>query len=367
MIPSLTLVVPILNEKANIRPFYENIKNTLTKADFLWEIIFVDDNSQDGTADEIKSLISAVNDQSVRFIKRINRFGLSSACIEGAMASQSPFIAVMDVDGQHDEKLLLSMYETIQQENLDLVVGSRYLPSGSLGELHKNRATISEGATYLAQKIGKVSLTDPMSGFFMVRRSTLEILIPRLFNQGFKILLDIFLASPRPLKYKELAYTMRTRQLGESKLSSRVVLDYLMLLAYHRTNKWIPLDFVLFLLVGLVGAIFHLGTLGVALKSQGFSFLQAQSIATAMTMCVNFHFNNKVTFYYQRLKGLKIWKGFFKFILVCSLGFAINLAIAEYIYKATSVWWISGMVGFFISGVWNYLCSKTIVWKNETK
>jgi dolichol-phosphate mannosyltransferase len=363
MIPSLTIVIPILNEKDNIRPFYKSIKKVFHKADFQWEIIFVDDNSKDGTADEIRSLISEINDQSVGFIRRVNRFGLSSACIEGIMASQSPFIAVMDVDGQHDEKLLLSMYKSMQEENLDLVVGSRYLPTGSLGELKKNRAKISEGATYLAQKIGKVALTDPMSGFFMVRRSTIEPLVSKLFSKGFKILLDIFLASPQPLKYKELAYTMRARQLGESKLSSRVVLDYMMLLAYHRTNKWVPLDFLLFLLVGFIGAILHLGVLGIALKAQEFSFLQAQSLATLITMCVNFYFNNKITFYYQRLKRSGIWKGFFKFILVCSLGFAINLALSDYMYKVTAVWWLSGGVGFFISGVWNYLCSKTIVWK----
>lgn len=358
----LTIVVPTLNEKENVRPLYHKVKKALNGTDCRWEIVFVDDCSQDGTLEEIRSLFSMVKDHSIKVIQRIHRFGLSSACIEGIMASHSPFIVVMDADGQHDETLLSSMYTVIQEKNLDMVVGSRYCEMGSLEAMAKNRALISKGATFLAKKIGKVSLTDPMSGFFMMRRSKVEPLVPALYGKGFKILLDLFLASPRPLKYEEMAYTMRTRTLGESKLNSRVVLDYLMLLAYHYTNRWIPLDFVLYLLVGCTGAIFHLSLLRFFFR-YGFSFIEAQSIATIITMLCNFYLNNKITFFYFRLKGLNLWKGLVKFILGCSIGVFINLALSEYMYKTTSLWLLSGALGGFISGVWNYLYSKTVIWR----
>ncbi|MBU6383989.1 MAG: glycosyltransferase [Verrucomicrobia bacterium] len=361
----VTIVVPILNEKDNIRPLYHSLKKALDQAGFRWEIVFVDDNSQDGTLQEMRGLISEIKDHSVKLIQRIHRFGLSSACVEGIMASHAPFIVVMDVDGQHDETQIPIMYHTIQKKNLDAIVGSRYCDTGSLGELDPHRAFISKTATYLARKIGKVTLTDPMSGFFMIRRSTLESLIARLYSKGFKILLDILLASPSPLKYEEIAYTMRARKFGESKLNSRVILDYLMLLAYHRTHRWIPLDFVLYLFVGCTGAIFHLCVLRIFLQ-YGSSFIRAQFAATLIAILCNFYLNNKITFFYFRLKGLRVWSGLGTFILVCSIGLAVNLACADYIYKTTSVWWISGGFGFLISGIWNYLCSKTIVWRAKT-
>jgi dolichol-phosphate mannosyltransferase len=300
-------------------------------------------------------------------MQRINRFGCSSACIEGILASQTPFVAIMDVDGQHDETLLPVMYDMIQKENLDVVVASRYFSTGNFGKLEKKRVIISKGATYLAKKIGKVPLTDPMSGFFMIRRATLEPFVSRLFCRGgFRTLLDIFLAAPQPLIYKEIPYTMRVRQLGESKISVRVALDLLLLLAFYLTDKWIPFDFVVYVLVGLLGAVFHLTILGFILGICA-SFIQAQAIATICTIFVNFYFNNKITFYYIRLKGPDLWKGFFKFVFVCSVGFAINLALSDYMYKASSLWLLSGGIGFFISGVWNYLCSKTIVWQTRAR
>jgi dolichol-phosphate mannosyltransferase len=141
--PKLSIVIPTFNEQDNVRPVYEAVAAAL--ADQNWEIIFVDDASKDATTAEVMALSGA--DIRVRLIRRIGRRGLSSACIEGMLASTSEFVAVMDADLQHDENLLPSMLERLEQNSsLDLVVGSRYCQSASMGNLANHRVKISQWA-----------------------------------------------------------------------------------------------------------------------------------------------------------------------------------------------------------------------------
>ena len=167
----LTIVVPTLNERDNLEPLLALVSAVL--GDVSWEVIFVDDDSSDGTADHARLL--ARRNLRVRCLHRIGRRGLSTACIEGVLASASPYVAVMDGDLQHDEQLLPHMLDVLRREPVDLVVGSRYVAGGEIGEgLSSSRARVTGFAIWLARFICKTEIADPMSGFFMCRREVFE-------------------------------------------------------------------------------------------------------------------------------------------------------------------------------------------------
>src|SRR5256885_6223717 len=185
--PRLSVIVPTFNERDNVATLFRRLEAALAGVN--WEVIFVDDNSPDGTWDVVRAL--ARQDPRVRCIRRIGRRGLSGACIEGILASSAPYAAVIDADLQHDERQLPKMLALLQGGEADLVVGSRYIAGGSAESFNKQRAGISALATEVAKRVLRVKIADPMSGFFMIRRDRFEQLAPELSTQGFKILLDI--------------------------------------------------------------------------------------------------------------------------------------------------------------------------------
>lgn len=232
----LSVVVPSFNERDNIQPLFGLLAETLRNVN--WEIIFVDDDSPDGTSDMVRAL--ARQDSRVRCIQRVGRRGLSSACIEGMLSSSAPFVAVMDCDLQHDETLLPRMLEVLKRNEAEIVIGSRYMQGGGIGEWNASRVNISRFATRLSKFVIKADLTDPMSGFFMMRRELLHDAVRAMSGIGFKILVDIFASLPKAPRYKELPYQFRTRQAGESKLDSQVAWDYLMLLLDKTVGRFVP-------------------------------------------------------------------------------------------------------------------------------
>ena len=164
---ALTIVVPTYNEKLNVRPLVSLLDKALV--DINWEVVFVDDDSPDGTADEVRELARTRLD--VRVIHRIGRRGLSGACIEGILSSAAPYVAVMDGDLQHDETVLISMIASFNADpELNLVIGSRNVEGGSSGNgLSGIRSFGSNMATVMARKLLKIRVQDPMSGFFMIK------------------------------------------------------------------------------------------------------------------------------------------------------------------------------------------------------
>ena len=357
----LAIIIPTFHERDNIRPLLEGLDHVLK--DILWEVIFVDDDSKDGTADFINA-ISQERD-NVRCLKRIGRRGLSSACIEGMLSTPAHFLAVMDADLQHDEALLPKMLKVLKTEDFDLVVGSRYVDQGSMGNLSGRRVMISRLATVIGQKILHVDLKDPMSGFFMIKRSFFEKVVRRLTGKGFKILVDLCASSSEPVRFKELAFQFRTRQAGESKLGARVMSEYGILLLEKTIGKWIPIRFVFFVFVGTLGAVVHLITLGFCLKFLSLAFLMAQTYATLIAMTLNFIFNNIFTYRDQKLRGINFWKGLFTFYIACSIGAFVNIRMATFLYNQGVVWWLSGLLGGGVGAVWNYAVTKTFTWSTK--
>jgi dolichol-phosphate mannosyltransferase len=357
----LTVVIPTLNERENVAVLVERLG--LALSGIRWEAVFVDDDSPDGTADLVREL--AQQQSNIRCVQRLGRRGLSSACIEGILASSAPFIAVMDADLQHDEALLPKMLATLKERQLDIVVGTRYGADGSVGDWQKSRVVISDLASRLARLVVKAELTDPLSGFFVITREAFAATMRNLSGQGFKILLDIFASAPRPLAFAELPFHFRRRINGESKLDTLVAWEYLTLLLDKLAGPIIPVRFLLFAMIGGIGVLTHLATLWLAVYPFGFAFAAGQAIATMVAMTGNFLLNNLFTYRDRRLRGLALVTGLLSFYAVCGLGAAANVGIASQLFDSKHSWWLAGLGGAAIGAVWNYAMSSVFVWRSR--
>ena len=360
-LPILSVVVPTFNERDNVTALYRKLEATLR--DVAWEVVFVDDNSPDGTWDVVRAL--AQHDSRVRCVRRIGRRGLSGACIEGILASSAPFAAVIDADLQHDETKLPKMLALLQGGDTELVIGSRYIEGGSADSFDRKRAGASALATEVAKRVLGVRVADPMSGFFMIRRDRFEQLAPQLSVQGFKILLDVIATAHGELRTVEVPYTFGARLHGESKLDSMVALDFLGLVVAKFTHDVISLRFLLFAMVGGIGLFVHLGTLFVVLQVLEFPFPEAQAAGALTAMTSNFILNNFLTYRDQRLKGVAILRGLLVFYLVCSVGLLANVGVAFSVYDQEPIWWLAGAAGASMGVVWNYAMSGLFVWRKR--
>jgi len=357
----LSVILPSFNEAANI-PILVNLLHTAL-AGIAWEAIVVDDNSPDGTAEVARKI--ALTDPRIRVIRRIGRRGLSGACIEGILASSAPFVAVMDADLQHDETMLPKMLAELRTGDTDLVVASRKVDGGTVGEgLSRIRAWGSNIANSLAQKLLNVTLEDPMSGFFMVRRERAEALAPKLSPQGFKILLDLVSSANGALRIKELPFTFRERQHGESKLDTLVTFDYFGLLLAKYFGDVISVRFLMFGLVGASGLVVHLLALRLFLLG-GLEFNMGQTAASFVAMTSNFFLNNQLTYRDRRLHGVQAVIGLLTFYAVCSVGVLANVGVANLIYADPSYWWFAGTAGAIMGAVWNYAASSALTWRKS--
>ena len=360
-LPVLSVVVPTFNERDNVTALYRKLDATLTG--IAWEVVFVDDNSPDGTWDVVRAL--ARRDGRVRCLRRIGRRGLSGACIEGILASSAPFAAVMDADLQHDETQLPNMLSLLQNGEAELVIGSRYVEGGSADSFNRHRAGASALATEVAKRVLGVRVADPMSGFFMVRRDRFEQLAPELSTQGFKILLDVIATAHGKLRTVEVPYAFGSRLHGESKLDSMVALDFVGLVLAKFTRDVISLRFLLFAMVGGTGLFVHLATLFVALQVLEFPFPEAQAAGAFVAMTSNFILNNFLTYRDQRLKGFAILRGLLAFYIVCSVGLFANVGVAFSVYDQEPIWWLAGAAGALMGVVWNYAMSGLFVWRKR--
>jgi dolichol-phosphate mannosyltransferase len=353
----LSIVVPCLNERDNIPIVVGKLAAALTDVD--WEVIFVDDDSADGTAAAARDLASF--DRRVRCLQRIGRRGLSTAVVEGMLSSSAPYLAVIDGDLQHDERLLPEMLRLLKSERLDLVIGSRYVKGGGVGDWDRSRLAMSTLAARFARLVVRQPLSDPMSGFFIITRPALEHSVHRLSGQGFKILLDLFASTPDPYHFRELPYTFRDRVHGQSKLDTLVVWEYLMLLIDKLIGRVIPVRLVMFAAVGATGVIVHLMTLRLALTAMDFT--PAQALATAIAITSNFVVNNILTYRDLRLRGIRFFTGLLSFMTICGLGAIANVGIATAVFQRHYTWWLSALAGIVVGLVWNYAVSSVFTWR----
>ncbi len=355
--PELSVVVPAFAERENIPKLLGALEQALAGID--WEAIIVVDDAFDGSEEVVRE--RAQRDRRVRCVHRVGRRGLASACIEGMLASSAPFLAVMDADLQHDETLVPRLLEAAKRDDIDIVIASRYMAGGSTGELAAERVRMSRLAAAMSRVLGH-GLSDPMSGFFVVRRRFLERVVRRVYGRGFKILLDLIAAARGEVRIAELPYSMRSRQHGESKLGARVIAEFFMLILYHLTGRLLPARFFLFAAVGLTGVAVHLAVLWVSFRLSGGSFFGSQMLATWVAMTSNFFLNNAFTYADQRLRGRRAWRGLASFYVACGVGAFINLAIAEWLYLQSFAYWLAGLSGALIASLWNFFTTASFTW-----
>jgi dolichol-phosphate mannosyltransferase len=355
----LSVVVPAFNERDNVPELIRRLDKSLASS--AWEVIVVDDDSPDGTSDAVRQI--AQRDHRIRCLQRIGRRGLSSACIEGMLASSAPYLAIMDADLQHDEKLLLPMLQILKSGEADIVVGSRYAPGGGVGHWDRSRAQMSRFATRLSRLVIRADLTDPMSGFFMIRRDAFAASVRNLSVIGFKLLLDLFGSSPQPLRFRELPYEFRTRHAGESKLDSRAKWDYGLLLLDKLIGHIVPVRFIAFALVGSIGVVIHIGAVAVLFRFLEIPFLPSQTLAALVAMTTNFALNNIFTYSDKRLRGIKWLRGWLSFIVACGLGMLANVGVAAYLFELNAGWLVAAFAGIVVGAVWNYATTSVYTWR----
>lgn len=342
-------------------------------AGVVWEAIFVDDDSRDGTADEARRIAAA--DPRVRVIQRIGRRGLASAAIEGMCATAAPIAAVMDADHQHDPALLPQMLAALRSGEYDLAYASRFAEGASAAGLSSEaREKGSQLANKLARKVTGVTLSDPMSGYFMLRTQTLRTDAHRLSGIGFKILLDILATVETPLRIKEFPLTFAARAEGESKLDRTVVFEFLVGLYDKWLGRIIPTRFALFGTIGAAGVVVHMAVLAAVLHMLGAQFLYnhwsgqaefvvGQTSAALVAMTFNFVLNNELTYADKRLRGLvPLARGWAKFALTCSVGLLANVGAATALVRIGVHTYPAAIVGILIGSVWNYALSSRFVW-----
>jgi dolichol-phosphate mannosyltransferase len=359
--PTLSIVVPTFNEVDNVRELRDRLDAALAGID--WEVIFVDDDSPDGTARYVAEL--AQQDPRVRSVLRIGRRGLSSACIEGMLASTAPLVAVIDGDLQHDETRLPAMARMLQDDPaLEVAVGSRYVESGSVGGWDVSRARISRWATQLARLVLKAELHDPMSGFFMIRREVLVRCVRAgVSGVGFKILLDLFATAPEPLRFREVPYTFRARRAGQSKLDTNVAWEFFVMLLDRFLGRVVPIRFIAFSLIGGLGLGVHLAVLALLFRVQGDTFMVAEAGATLAAMSFNFVLNNLLTYRDMRLRGWGLLRGWASFVLACSIGALANVGLAVWMFEHRMNWVASAVAGVLVGAVWNYAVTSVYTWR----
>ena len=359
----LSVVIPTYKERQNIAPLVDALEAALQGIN--WEVIFVDDHSPDHTADAIREL--ALTNPRVRILERIGRRGLSSACIEGMMASPAPSLAVMDADMQHDETILPEMLHRLQSGKLDVVVASRRTAGGSMGEFAKKRVRLSDLGSRVSKLVCHCDVTDPMSGFFIVNSEFFRASVPRLTGAGFKLLVDILASSPTRPRVAEVPYRFRNRLAGESKLDVNVELEYLFLIVDKIVGRYIPARFALFVAVGSLGLLIHLSILGIFHLFDAAAFALGQVVATLSAMMFNFFLNNLVTFRDRRLQGIALLRGIVIFYAACSMGVLINLSFAHRLFAAGLPWYLAGLSGVAISSFWNYGVNTIVTWRRTRR
>jgi dolichol-phosphate mannosyltransferase len=357
--PKLALVIPTLNEVENIAPLLDRLQDVLQGLD--WEVIFVDDDSSDETRQRIAE--RAQGGQQIRCIHRIGRRGLSSACVEGILSSNAPIVGIMDADMQHDESLLPSLYDAVTVEGNDLAIGSRYMPGGGVGDWKQHRQFISRWATRISQWVTGTKVSDPMSGFFMFQRGSMAPAIRNVSGLGFKLLLDLLLSADRPLKIKEVPYHFRSREAGESKLTTQVAWSMILLILDKKLGHIIPARFLSFVFVGSIGVIVHFLVLILVYKLLGADFVLGQATATLVAMTSNFLLNNISTFSDRTLSGWSLLRGWVSFVIACSIGAVANVGIANALFQQDVDWALSALAGALVGSVWNYATTAVYTWK----
>jgi len=315
----VTIVSPTYNEAENVPRLVHDVDTALSGIDY--ELVIADDNSPDCTW--AVALDLANQNPRIRVLRRTRNRGLSAAVIEGFLSSTSDYVGVIDADLQHDPAILRQMIAALDA-GAEIAVGSRYVDGGGTGTWNAVRKFQSWVATRLARTFLGVELSDPMSGYFILRRADFSRIHKQLDARGFKILLEI-IARLAPSRLAEVPYTFRARVAGQSKLSSKVVLQYLgQLWRLSSVSRYMSVRFIKFALVGASGTVINLcAFLGFA-RLLGLRDWRISALATLFANLTNYTLNNAWTFVDRGHRGWSLVRGYVTYLGLSLVGMSAS-------------------------------------------
>jgi len=363
----LTVIIPTYREGENIASLIGTIDGILSGAGIRGEILVVDDSSPDGTIPAVRALEAKL--PNLRLVVRTADPGLSQSVVEGFSLARAPVFLVIDADFSHPPGLIPRFLDEIRS-GADVAIGSRYIPGGGSEGWPLWRRIISRGATLLG-RILFPEITDPVSGFFAVRREV--VAGAPLRPRGYKILMEV-LGKGTWRRAVEIPFVFRERKAGSSKLRAGTMLDYLrqvfdiarFALTRRQGAVWTELEKAFwFAAVGCSGIVVNMGLLWILTRFFGIYYLVSSIIAIEVSILNNFAWNDRWTFgrdtgHLHRSLAKRI--GLFHAVSVG--GAAINWLILLALTQFAGVFYlVSNLAGILAGFVWNYLVNRNVTWK----
>lgn len=345
----VTIVVPTFNERDNVPILIKKIEASLQS--LRWEIIVVDDDSPDGTAQVVRQIAAA--DPRVRCIRRVHRRGLAGACLEGMLAAQADIVIVIDADLQHDVALIPALHAAVAGDFADVAIASRFMQGDPVDGLSGGRLMASRIAIKACRKLLRVHVSDPMSGFFATRRAVIDVLARDLSVDGFKLLLDIIVTSNRELRLLELPYVFQARTLGRSKLDARVSFDFAALFLAKLWGRRVDARGIKLLSVGSLSIAIHMAALWLLTESMTLSFALAQLCAFLVASTASFWIDNALDFSDRRSRGWRAIQRLVVFHVARAPSCLASLVVGTWFDDLSGRWWIAGAAGALIGATWN--------------
>lgn len=356
----ISIIIPTFNEAENVKIIVPKLTQMLKDSDISGEILIVDDNSPDGTADAALELAERY---PVKVHVRYAEKGLSKAVIDGFERAEGDICVVMDADLSHPVEQVPAMITPILSGLCDVTVGSRYVEGGGFDRFPLHRKWISKGAGLLAKGVTRIS--DPTSGFMAVRKKILEGV--RLDPLGWKIVLEVVVkTNPRIV---EVPIVFTDRKEGQSKLDFRAQIDYfhhLWRLYNHRYPS--QFEFIKFCLVGLSGFFVDTAVLVCLVHFYLFDPRLAAVFAFLIAVCWNYVLDRVWTFNSGR--KTRISYSYPSFVMICLAGLGIRIGVMHLLIAYTgmgkSPWYVlASVIGIFVATFFNFLGSKYIAFSTR--
>jgi dolichol-phosphate mannosyltransferase len=356
------IVLPSFNERGSIEHVIGQL--LVLRQFFSLEVLVVDDDSPDGTAELVRQL--ARQEPCLKLIRRVGRSGLASAIKEGLLNATGDVALVMDSDGQHEPAAVQRAVTTLLEGKWDLVVGSRFHPEAEIQGLSNRRELGSSWANASARlSLPGVyaDLSDYMSGFFALQLDPILPLLRAVDVNGFKFLYELLAVSRGRLRVMDIPLNFQPRSHGSSKLDLAIFWDFLISVLHNLSFRLLPRRAISFGLVGTSGVFVQLAVNQALMVIGRVNFEQALPIAVITAASSNYMINNALTFRFQRLKGLALFKGLLKFLIVASLPVLANVGVASAFHRFISTDLITAqLAGILVVFIWNYAASSRFVW-----
>ena len=358
----ITIIVPTYNERENIAPLVKRIHASLKSFDY--EILFVDDDSPDGTAAAVESMIS---DYSLRLIVRTQEKGLASAVIRGIGEARGEIVGAINADLQHPPEVLKRMVESLER-GADLAVASRYVKGGGCKDWALFRRIVSRATTALTHLLVPPSrvVKDPLSGCYMFRKSVTTD-IP-LKAAGFKILLEILMKG----RYRdpvEIPYIFVPRREGHSKLGLLQSLQFLAQIVKFALSARGYARFLKFCAVGALGTLINTGILWLLTERFGLYYLLSSVFSIETAIISNFLLNDRFTFADRRRTAPSpFWIRMLKYNLISLSGLVINIGVLWLLTSAAGVYYLlSNLAGIAAATLWRFTINSRWTWKTPER